>query len=122
MRRNPIGWALLPAGKVNLKTGNSTYFNIFDNVKDSSGTLVLLGKTVYDLNPSTKYRVAMSAGGSEYFEKSHPVGSTAMSFHDQTGRAFEPEKVIGYFPVTREGVDNLITKIGKNSVGFCVFK
>jgi len=107
------GWALLSSGSINLKTGDSTHFNVLDNGK---ATLVLLR------NHNGNFYVASSAGGAEWLEKNTPINTDKLIISYLTQKQLELRLVIGYYPATDIGLKQIYSVVGKTSVPFSVFK
>lgn len=108
----PIGWAVLPAGKINLSTGETDYFNVLE---DSRDTLVLCKKN------GSSYLVISGSGDKSSYEKNCKVGDIQKAYHDQNLRMFDLE-VVGYYDSDAAGIGEIKNKTGKNSVPFAVFK
>lgn len=109
-------WALLPSGKVNLKTAESTYFNVIENNDSSIGSIVLIKRN------GTKFVACSSAGGYDYLSQKHPVGSHVNTHHDQTGRPNHNDIIVGYFTSDKKGFEELLKTVGKTLISFSVFK
>lgn len=78
--RYPSGSPILPLGKVNIKTGGSSMFNIYDVwLEDGDRMHFEIWKT-YD----NKYKAIFGSGNSAY-EK---VGTRSDFYHDQNFRPF----------------------------------
>ncbi len=101
--------AILGLGKVNIKTGRSKYFNIYETYKGTAEVWEVVGV------PQTKrnYRLVFTASSSAH----HPIG-TRHNFHqDQTGRTMAPMILITAVPV--KDMATLIAQFGTKLSGFC---
>lgn len=112
-RRTPRGWAILPAGTINLTTGDSTYFNIIENNLPDVGMFYLVKRE------NTFY--VFSSSGELDERHTSKVGTVQMCHHDQNGREYDVQ-ILGAYPSTAEGLAEAKAVAGKNIVKFSVFK
>lgn len=125
-RTYPRGSAILTSGSINMKTGMTKFFNIFENASLYPMCMFFL-KT--PMNPN--YMLVMGAGNSESYSR-FQIGSMPEMFHDQSWRTFHQEyEVIDMGPVNAETLARFKDKIkpivrgGKSrnpNVNFGVFK
>lgn len=105
--RYPSGSPILPLGKVNVKTGSSPMFNIYDTWLDDGGDMHFeIWKTA-----DNKYKIIFGAGDSAY-EK---IGTQEDFYHDQNFRNF------GRWTLIDDGkLENLknVTKYGSSIFGY----
>lgn len=112
----PKGWAVLNAGTINLKNGDTKYFNVIENLDGREGTLVLVKN-------GSKYLVISSSSSIKYYKEKYPIGSYAKAYHDQTFRPFSNDLlIVGYYKTNEESLNKIKEIIGKNTASFAVFK
>lgn len=108
------GWAILPAGRLNLSTGKTKYFNVLE---DRSALIVIQFKRMPGSDIPDKYMVIAGAGSPDGYEKTQTRG-----YHDQTGREFPPFDVIGRLSSSESSLKKIKDRVSKTSVSFAVFK
>jgi hypothetical protein len=109
----PKGWSILPAGTINLTTGDSTHFNLIENNLPDIGSFYLVKRESIFHVYSTSGEISNKAGSL--------IGTVQLCHHDQNLREYDVE-VIGVYPSTLEGLTKAKKLIGKNTAKFSVFK
>lgn len=108
-------WALLPAGNINLNTGNTKYFNVFENGEFSIVLIKRLTETGF------KYIACSTYGDYKDFQEEKPIGSNVTTYNNPNRKNFN-NKIIGYFHGTKDGLQEIKNLVGKTSISFSVFK
>jgi|ERR1035437_795728 hypothetical protein len=106
----------LSVGKINLKNGNTTHFNVIENDGSQTGTLCLFKK----VSPKDSYIVVSGAGSTTNYSS---FLNKFCDFEAQARRVPSNDSTcIKIVPATLEGMAEIIKETGKNSASFCVFK
>jgi len=119
--RNERGSPILPIGQVNLTTGANALFGmLWNGWTEGEGTNILVQSADYPGQmQSGQMRVVHTSGGGEGYK----VGDRIDFVHDQTRRPIgDGWTISGLFPHTKEGLAQLKSKSGKNSLSFATFK
>ena len=103
----------LSSGKINLKNGNSKYFNVFENNTDND-TLVL----VKEVGTENYTVIAGSGSPAAYSDFSEGVHLNMKS----GGRSIKHARGVGVFPCTENGLNDIYNIVRKNRCSFWVFK
>jgi len=90
-------YAILTSGKINTNSGNTPYFNIFENHTSDYPACMFL------LRSGSKYMIVTGSGNADGYGNDWEVGAQPELFHDQTGRRFSQNYiVVGNGPLTKE--------------------
>jgi hypothetical protein len=121
MRNNShfSSYAIAGAGRINLKTANSKYFNVIENATYNdvvNGTLILV-KECY--STEAKYKVLSGSGS----PSGYPAIDIVMKCHqDQNGRHLPPVIVVAKDVTSLATLEQFRTIARKTSLPFGVFK
>lgn len=118
-------FAILGSGTINFKTGDTKYFNIFENFGNLEGALFLLRRYDYQTGGTLKPKYKVVCGSGNYTQYSNfQVEDNPQMHYDQTpNRLYECDwKVIAAGDISKETLKMFKEEAQKNSVGFAVFK
>jgi|WetSurMetagenome_2_1015567.scaffolds.fasta_scaffold321900_3 hypothetical protein len=96
---------ILPLGSVNLQTGDSKYFNVYETWDDSTAE-------VWQKTDNNKIILVFTAGDQSLYE----MGNTKSFIHDQTGKYLFTAKMIDFSHVKDMKIK--LSKYGKSLFGY----
>ena len=104
------GVTILPAGKLNIVTGKSNYFNIYEDRDSTLEIWKTLGK-------SGVYKAIMTSGNKPLYK----IGSNKDFIHDQNRKFLFSAVLVDYSVVNEKELPGKLAKYGK-SLPFYVYK
>lgn len=118
--------AILPVGKVNLRTGKNAMFGLIWNCWPRSGVSCVLFKRhhePWDRQATTpKYRVVVTCGALESTRTSYFIGKIEEFHHDQALYKMGTWEVVGVFEHNEKGHLEIANQTQSSSLSFSTYK